>query len=1071
MQTKLFMFWGLLSQIPKKYGYLLIITMMLAGQVWAADNVSSALQQITVNGTVTDDQNDPLPGVNVVVKGTTSGTATNIDGKFSITVPGEDAVLVFSFMGYVSQEMTVGNQRTLSISMSEDTKQIDEVVVTGYGIQKKESLTGSIATLSNKDLTVTKNENVVNALAGKMPGLRISQRTSQPGAYNTVIDVRGYGEPLFVVDGVPRDKDYFARMDPEEIESISLLKDASAAIYGIRASNGVMLITTKKGTAQDGKVDITYSGSFSLQQMLNIPDGYTVAEWMTLRNEQERKGFNADNYWGVKTLPFTDQQISDALAMPTYNWQDAIFRKITPQTRHNLMVDGGSDKLRFFVNLGYQRQDGCYESGSLWADRWNFRSNVDAKITERLSTSISIGAVLGNTWEPNGGMWDVYKAAFLMLPGVPFYQDENQQYLTGYSPYNAEFSNLLGKTDADYVGYVHKKERRLNGSLTLNYDIPGVKGLSVRGFYDYFMNVPDQMNYKKSYQTYRYNADTKQYDVARIENAPNTTSRRSDVTIGTDMQLQVIYGNRFGVHSVNGTLVYEEAYSSWDNFTAQRNLVLNSEYLFAGESDGQSATGGSPGDRTQRAFITKLNYDYAGKYLAEFIARYEASSRWPSSSRWGFFPSVSLGWRISEESFVKNNVDFISNIKLRASYGQMGDENVGDFNYPQVFVGYETSGFRGWIFENGKPTAGVGPTAIPNPNLTWLKTEMKNIGLDFGFFRDKLSGSFDVFQRDRSGLLETSSAVIPGTVGANLPKENLNDDRSYGWELILTHHNRVSGVDYYVTGQISSTRRKWLYKVEEPASNSYDHWRNRYSGRYHNDDFWWGRESGYMFTSLDEIRNYQGVPQPQGALPGDWSVVDWNGDGIINDSDQHPIATKGLPYFNYGFSLGASYMNFDLSAQFQGVYKVYTKLSEIYVEALPFGGQNSLNWFLDRWHPADPKADPFNANTEYIPGYYPVTGGGARRDNSNGVMNASYLRLKTLELGYTLPKEITEKIKIKNLRVYLSAYNLLTFTPLKNIDPERPSSEKYAGGSEGGANNMYVYPNNKTYTIGLSVKF
>jgi TonB-linked SusC/RagA family outer membrane protein len=1036
----------------------------------AASLFPAAGQQLTVTGSITDENSDPMPGVNVRVKGTTSGVVSNVEGRFSISVPGEDAVLAFSFVGYVPQEITVGSQRTLNVNMAEDTRQIDEVVVTGYGTIRKESLTGSISTLSNKELTVTKNENVVNALAGKMPGLRISQRTSQPGAYNTVIDVRGYGEPLFVVDGVPRDKDYFSRMDPEEIESISLLKDASAAIYGIRASNGVMLITTKKGTAQDGKVDITYSGNFSLQQMLYIPDSYTTVEWMTLRNEQHYKGLT-DNYWGHQNPLHSQEEIAEAAGLPIYNWQKEVFRTFTPQTRHNLMVDGGSEKLRYFVNLGYQLQDGCYASGSLWADRWNFRSNIDAQITKRFSTSISIGAVLGNTWEPNGSMWDVYKAAFLQVPGAPFYANDNPLYLNGYSQYNAEFTNLLGKTDADYVGYVHKKERRLNGSLTLNYEIPGVKGLAIRGFYDYFMNVPDEMRYKKAYTTYSYDPDTKTYNEVKTENAPSSTSRRSDISIGTDMQLQVIYGNRFGQHSVNGTLVYEEAYSSWDNFTAMRNLVLNSEYLFAGESDGQSASGGAPGDRSQRAFITKLNYDYAGKYMVEFIARYEASSRWPKESRWGFFPSVSAGWRISEEGFVKNNLDFVSNIKLRASYGQMGDENVGNFNYPQVFVGYETHNSMGWLFADGKPTAGIRPTAIPNPNLTWLKTEMKNLALDFGFFRDKISGSIELFQRDRSGLLATSSAVIPGTVGASLPQENMNDDRSSGWELTLTHHNRISDVDYFVTGQISSTRRKWLYRMEEPASNSYDHWRNRYSGRYHNDDFWWGNESEYMFTSLEEIRNYQGAPQGQATLPGDWSALDWNGDGVVNGQDEHPIGTRGLPYFNYGISLGASYKNFDLSAHFQGVYKVYTQLSEIFVEALPFGGQNSLNWFLDRWHPADPNADYFSTDTEWISGYYPLTGGDGRRSNSNGVMNASYFRLKTLEIGYTLPGKLLEKIKMKSLRVYLSGYNLLTFTPLKNIDPERPSSTERAGGSVGGADQMYVYPNNKTYTVGLSVKF
>lgn len=1081
MQTKSLLFREFLSQ-TKKFDYIFVITVvitMLVGQVQilAADNqisVTSVQQQITVTGTVTDDQGEPLPGVNVIVKGTTIGQISNIDGKFSIIVPNEEAVLVFSFIGYKKTEVVVGSNRNLNITMADDTHQVDEVVVTGYGVsQKKVTLTGSISTINNKELTITKNENVVNMLAGKMPGLRISQRTAQPGAYNTVIDVRGFGEPLFVIDGVSRDKDYFARMNPEDIESISLLKDASAAIYGIRASNGVMLITTKKGVAQDGKVDITYSGNFSLQQMLFIPNGYTIAEWMTLRNEQEWKNLNDNMYWhGINGLVVhKPEEIEAARSAQEYNWQEKIFRKFTPQTQHNLSVNGGSEKLRYYFSLGYQRQDGCYSSGSLWADRWNFRSNVDAKITQRLSASVSVGATLGSLHEPNGGLWDVYKATWLQIPGTPFYANDNPEYLNGTTQYNPEFTNLIGKTDHRYVGYFVKNERRLDGSLALTYEIPGVKGLSVKAFYNYFMNVPDETRYKKMYQTYEYDAETGKFNVVSNENGPKSTiSRRYDTTTDTDMQLQISYANRFGQHSVNSTVVLEEQYSQWDNFTAQRNLELNTEYLFAGETEDQSASGGRPGDRSQRAFIGMFSYNYAEKYMVDFIFRYEASSKWPKDTRWGFFPGVTAGWRISEEGFIKNNIDFISNLKLRASYGKLGS-NERDNNYPDTFVGYDTWNRSGWIFSDGVPTQGIQPTAIPNPKLTWMAITMKNIALDFAILKNKISGTFELFQRDRDGILATSSAVVPQTVGAKLPDENLNSDRYQGWEIELAHHNRIAGVDYFVSGQISHTRRKWLSKLEEPASDSFDHWKSRYSGRYHNDDFWWGQESGGMFTSLDEIRNYQATPMGQGTLPGDWWRVDWNGDGIINGDDDHPVATKGLPYFNYGFTVGASYMGFDLQANFQGAAKVYKQLSEVFVEALPFGGQNSMNWFLDRWRPVNYEDDWFSPNTQWIPGYYPVTGNGGRREGTNAIMNASYCRLKTLEIGYSLPGALLSKIGLKSLRVYLSGYNLLTFTPLRNIDPERPSSEARAGGSDGGADKMYVYPNDKMYTIGASIKF
>jgi len=1064
---------------------------MLAGQVQilAADNqmmAASEHQQITVTGTITDEQDEPLPGVNVRVKGTTIGQVSNVDGKFSIMVPNEEATLVFSFVGFKTMEIVVGSNRNISITMFDDAEQINEVVVTGYGVSKKVTLTGSIATVSNKELTVTKNENVVNMLAGKMPGLRITQRTAQPGSYNTKIDVRGYGaDPLFVVDGVPRDKDYFSRMDGEEIESITLLKDASAAIYGLRASNGVMLITTKSGVAQDGKVDIIYNGNVSFQKMIYIPDTYSTYEWMTLRNEQQWKNLNWENYWQgtYRTPVHSAEELEAAKNSPEYNWQKEVFREVTPQTQHNLSVTGGSDKLRYYFNLGYQRQDGCYSSGSLWADRWNFRTNVDAKITQRLSTRVAIGATLGNLHEPNGGLWDVYKATWIMIPGTPFYANNNPEYLNGYTQYNPEFANLIGKMDSDYVGDLHKKDRRLNGSLTLTYQIPKIKGLSVRAFYDYFLRLENESRFQKMYKTFRYYSATddepEAYVIASIENCDdekfrNNVRNRFDYGRDTNMQLQMIYNNQFGLHSVGATIVYEEMYSEWENFTAARYLTLSTRYLSGGDPDGQTSSGGGPGDRSQKSWIGKFNYDFAGKYLLDFVFRYDANSRWPKDTRWGFFPGINVGYRISEENVIKQNFDFVSNFKIRASYAGLGSEEGMSHEYPEVYSGFSSWDRGGWFFEDGVPTQGIRPTAIPNLYLTWVDVYSKNIGVDFGFLKDKIHGSFDVFQRDRKGLLAQSSAVVPGMVGANLPRENLEADQTFGWELVLGHRNNFQNFNYYVQGQMSFTRRKWVTKMEEPASHSYDNWRNRYSGRYHNDDFWWGQESGGMFTNLDDIRSFD-LPMGQGTLPGDWWRVDWNGDGVINGDDDHPIATKGLPFFNYGISLGASYRTnfgiFDLSALFQGAYKVYKQLSEVFVEPLPFGGQNSMNWFLDRWHPAEGYTDWFHPDTQWISGYYPITGNGGRREGSNQVMDASYCRLKTLEIGYSLPNALLERAKIKTVRIYLSGYNLLTFTPLRNIDPERPSSESRAGGSDGGANNMYVYPNNKTFTIGLNLKF
>ena len=1076
MQKILFSFREFLSQISKRCGYILVIT-MLAGQIpiIAADNVivTSEQQQITITGTVTDEQGETLPGVNVVIKGTNIGVVTNMDGVFNITVPNEDAVLAFSFVGYTSREIKVGNQRIMSVVMNEDTRQIEEVVVTGYGTQRKSTLTGSISSVSNQELTVTKNENVVNMLSGKMPGLRITQRNAQPGQYNTVIDIRGYGDPYFVIDGVPRDKDYFSRMDPEEIETISILKDAAASVFGLRAANGVMLVTTKSGTAQEGKVDFTYSGNYTWQQMIYVPHGVRTDQWWTLRNEQIWQDFN--NNYSQRQEAWKSQEDFNAYnsgAIKDYDWVDKVFRNFTPQTQHNLSINGGNENLRYFISLGYSRQDGSYSSGSLWSERWNFRTNMDAKITKRLSTRVSIGAILVNTNEPNGGLWDVYKTTWLMRPDASFYANDNSQFLNGDPEYIEQANNPLAKTNSDYVGYRIDKTRRLNGSLTLTYQIPGVKGLSAKAMYDYGLSLPDVTAYSKTHTLYMYNKTSDSYDPIPA-GSKSSIMRQAKFENATDMQLGFVYTNRFGEHSVNGTLLFEEHYLNYDAFSAQRDLTVNSEYLFAGDPDLQEGKGESPWERVNQAFIGQFNYDYASKYMVDFRFRYDGSSRWPKDSRWGFFPSVSLGWRLSEEGFIKNNTDFISNLKLRASYGEMGDDAAAK-NYPPVYTGFSVgSDMRGWIYD-GVLMQGVDPTAIPNPALTWYKVTMQNVAIDFDFFKSKLSGSFELFKRDRTGILAERGTQVPGTVGASLPQENMNAERNFGWELELAHHNRIGDVTYFVSGQISATRRKRTKWYEEPASNSYDHWRNRTNGRY--DNIFWDREAGYQFTNLTDIRNFQTYPMGQGTLPGDWNFVDWNGDGIINDSDNHPVATRGLPFFNFGLSMGAGYnLNghiFDFTMNFQGAYKVYVKYSEVFAEPLPFGGQRGLTWFLDRWHPADPSADFFSPDTQWVSGYYPVTGHGNHNDGTNGIKDASYVRLKTLELGYTLPKEWMSRINIKNLRVYISGYNLLTFAPgLKDVDPERPGSQSGLGAEQSGAVGMYQYPNNKTYTVGLSVKF
>jgi TonB-linked SusC/RagA family outer membrane protein len=446
---------------------------------------SAATQQKKITGTVKDNAGNPIPGATVLVKGTTNGTTTDANGNYTISNVSTGNVLAISFVGMKTMEFKVGNQSTIEAVLTDESIGLDEVVAVGYSTQRKATITGSVATVKSEALVATKNENAINMLAGKMPGVRVVQKSAAPGAYNTIIDIRGMGTPLFVVDGVTRDQAYFARMDPQEIESVSVLKDGSAAIYGLHAANGVILVTTKSGTAQAGKVDITYNGSYSMQQFLSVPQGVSAQDYMTLRNESVFQNFNS-NYLVRQNPYFTQAQMQPYIdGKPSYDWMNAVFNKTTPQHQHNLSIDGGSEKLRYFMSLGYANQQGSYVGDGYYDDRYNFRSTVDAQITDHLKAKVTIGAILDELHQPTGTGWATYKTAWLMRPDAPIYANDNPDYLNGDATLLSGGQNMVAEVNADKVGYTINKTRRLNGSLQLTYDIPGVKGLQAKGSYDY----------------------------------------------------------------------------------------------------------------------------------------------------------------------------------------------------------------------------------------------------------------------------------------------------------------------------------------------------------------------------------------------------------------------------------------------------------------------------------------------------------------------------------------------------------------------------------------------------------
>jgi len=664
-----------------------------------------------------------------------------------------------------------------------------------------------------------------------------------------------------------------------------------------------------------------------------------------------------------------------------------------------------------------------------------------------------------------GSLWDVYKKAWTYRPSSRVWVDDTHP---AYDSEYLEAENPVVSTDSEYSGYRRSDGYNLSTALTLTYDIPFVEGLNVKAFYNYDYSHSLNSNYKRTYNL--YSIDSNGDYVSYIRNTPAYVYRGNSFGNGNILQLSMNYSHDFGAnHHVSAMLLYEEQYNYWEDSYAQRYTNYDNEYLFAGEDEGQKGSMTGVGDKTRKAVVFHANYDYKGKYLLDFAFREDASSSFPAYSRWGFFPSVSVGWRVSEEPFVKSIAPWISNLKLRASWGRMGDDASAGV-YPSNVVGYniDSEYNYGWMYDGASYSSGVSPTAIPNLNLTWYTSDTYNAGIDWNFWKQKFGGTAEVFMRRRDGLLATSNAVIPSTVGATLPQENLESDMTYGYEIQLSHYNRIGELNYFVTGQLSATKNRWLYHVDTEAGNSMELWRrSNLSGR--NKDIWFSWEEGGRFTDYKEIfyHDILGGNYSTNTLPGDYWYEDWNGDGVIDGNDLHPVATYNLPVFNYGLTIGADWKGIDVSLNFQGAAGVYSMYNEVFSEVGPFDGGAVLSRYADRWHTVDPDADPWNPYTEWVEGTFPATGH-SFTTGSTGIKNASYLRLKTLELGYSLPEKWLKKAAIRNLRIYLSAYNLLTFCGLDGMDPERPGA---AGGASTGLSAEYNYPNNRTFNIGANIKF
>ncbi|WP_239063534.1 TonB-dependent receptor [Bacteroides sp. 51] len=1030
-------------------------------------------QNKTIKGTVTDELGEAIIGASVVA-GSNHGTITDFDGNFSLSVPANTKQLVITYIGYRTKTVDVTNETNLKVVLQEDSQKLDEVIVVGYGTQKKATLTGAVSAISNEQLTLTKTQDPKNMLTGKIPGVRVTQNTSEPGEFGKGnFDIRGYGgSPLIVVDGVPRGN--FERIDANDIETISVLKDASAAVYGVRAANGVILITTKKGD-KNGKAKVEYSMYYGIQTPSEVLKPVGAIDRMTLFNEKSMRNQTDPR------LTYEDDQFAPYLngEKTSTDWYKAVMAGSAPQQQHNVSISGGTDKVDYFVNFGYMDQKGFLKSDALDYNRYNIRSNINAQVTKDLKFSIKLAGTIDERERPYYDTWGIFKSLWRSIPSDEVYANGNPQYLAKPS---GNIENPVGMMDSNMSGYKKNGNKLFQSTFEAEYSIPYVKGLKLKGLFSYDNTIADNTEWGLSYDEYTYSSVNDTY-APYTRQYPSKLQRYYGNNWSTLWQAALSYDNTFGAHHVSGLLLFEEGHSKGDNIQAIRNFSIPLPYLFAGDSDQQVGTNNADGltETASQSYVGKFNYDYKGKYMAEVAFRYDGSSKFPSDGRWGFFPSASVGWRMSEEAFIKDNLTFVDNLKIRGSYGKMGDDSASEYqfvtgyNYPNTSGATQGNFPKGYVFD-GKVANSLGFRAAPNPNITWYTVKTLNIGVDADMWHGLLGFTFEIFQRNRDGLLANRLSTIPGNFGSAMPQENLESDRTRGIEIELRHNNRIGSFTYYVNGNVSFTRTMNRYLEKSPASNSYASWQDRNNYNRYN-DIWFGWGDGGRYTNYDQIANSQSKGKgngENGSLPGDYIYEDWNGDGTIDDLDKHPIATtvgakntniddfqnkRNYPLMNYGITMGGAWKGIDFNMVFQGSAMSYVAYGEQLSQPLLWEG-NALDLLMDRWRPVDPKQDPYDPSTKWISGYYAY---GAKAPDANStfmIQKGDYLRLKSAEIGYTLPKNWLRFAGVQNLRVYMNAYNLLTFTGVKGVDPEKPA-DQYG----------YMYPLNRSYNFGASITF
>ena len=1065
-----------------------------------ADQKGAVLQQISISGTVTEN-GEPLPGVTVMVKGTSIGTATDIDGRYKIIAPNAESVLQFSFVGYTTIEFLVGDRTVFDVEMREDTQALEEVVVIGYGVMKKSLVSGAISKVSSTDLEKMLPTRLEDVLNGKVSGMQIMQHSGQPNSGSDVY-IRGIGTinsagPLYVVDGM-QIQGNISFLNPKDIESVEVLKDAaSSAIYGTRGANGVIMITTKQG--KSGKTMVNYDFSYGWQNTWKKRELLDAQEYMFIMNEM------AINDNGVP--PFTAEEIRNA---KTTDWQDEVFNKNAPVINHNVSLTGGSENHAYAVSFGYFKQDGIIGGnyGKSNVERYNFRINANQVVYETKTrdflNKLNVGVNFNYTRQEstsidaNSEWGSVLGSAIGLPPHLPVYAEDPDDVLSNY-PYAIkdrdgrvfslppvgfqELGNPMAMLANDKQ-YSLNSEDVFVGGAWAELDI--WKGIKFRSSYSVDMSFWGNNGYN---MPYFIASQGKFIDDLEHSNIYGEKNRR----YSWQVENYISWNERFaGKHDVMVMIGQSARKSIQSQIGGSRGIPTFDEHdlLLNMNSTADNKnyfnvygyfSGGSVNFYALASYYGRINYSYDGRYILSASLRRDGSSNFGPDNKWGVFPAVSVAWNILNEPYISNKPAWMNAAKFRASWGRNGNDQIGALRYITTysrggsFDYYFGGGFdprqNAW---QGQLVSGVQPGALENRMLGWEESDQINIGFDVAMLRNSLNVSFDWFKKTTIGMLQ--EAFLPGSTGQSPPWGNVGDMSNKGIEINVGYKGRAGNFNYFVDANATYVKTildKYAsatgiqYNMESNGAGGVGEYMRGATGEVY--PFFYGLKTDGLFQNLDDINNYTTVVsetvwdadlaqevtketlkviQPT-ARPGDLRFIDQNGDGEITDADKVKIG-KPMPDWIFGVTLGGSWKGFDFNLFFKSAvgFQIYD-----FSQRADITTNNRPAWILDRWHG--------EGTSNSVPRITATDPNGNIRSSDLYLKNGNYLRLKTAQLGYTLPRNLTDKIAIQKIRFYVAAYNLFTLTGYDGFEVELGARSIDRG----------IYPQARTVSVGVEVTF